>query len=242
MEQQPKPQRRNENSFEQNKFEQLAKDYDNIFPSHITLHYLNKRLNFIKSLIKQGAVLDVGCGTGLLASRLEEEGFSVRGLDSSQAMLEQMRKRGKGTPILGSSTALPFKSNRFDLVLSAGLLHHLKNKQEVTNTIKEMVRVVKPEGLVIIWDHNPNNPYWPLLMRRLPQDQGVTRLVPLREIVEVLKKINIKEIRIYRKGLVPDFTPKFLLSLMKGIEFICEKLPLVKYLAASNVIVASKNK
>lgn len=223
----------------QNCFDEIAGHYDDIFPSHITTHYLGKRIRFVKSIIVKGSVLDVGCGTGLLASGLGKEGFTVTGLDSSPEMLEQAKKRGMKV-VLGASEALPFKANEFDLVTCIGVLHHVVEKSKVAKSIKEMVRVVKPGRAIVVWDHNPNNPYWPVLMGRLPQDRGLTRLIPLGEIIAALREVNVNEMKIYRKGFVPDFMPSFLMPLIKGIEFVCEKLPLVKYLAASNVVIAYK--
>ena len=227
------------NSLGQDQFESIAEYYDDVFPSHITAHYLNKRIRFIKKIIKQGSVLNVGCGTGLLANSLEKEGFAVTGLDSSSEMLEQAKKRGVKT-VLGVSDSLPFKANQFNLVVCIGTLHHIADQDKIAKSIKEMVRVVKPGCPVVIWDHNPNNPYWPILMRRLPQDRGITRLVPLGEIVEVLKKMGVSKIKVYRKGFVPDFAPRFLMPVISGIEFVCERLPLVRFLAAGNVAVAYK--
>jgi len=65
--------------------------------------------------------------------------------------------------------------------------------------------VAKPSGIVIIWDHNKNNPYWPILMRRLPQDSGDERIIPLREITDALNKSGVEKIEVYKKGFVPDF-------------------------------------
>jgi hypothetical protein len=47
-----------------------------------------------------------------------------------------------------------------------------------------MGRVVRPAGYVLIWDHNPLNPYWPILMKRVPQDHGDERLVSVWELLD----------------------------------------------------------
>ena len=43
-----------------------------------------------------------------------------------------------------------------------------------------MVRVARPGGRILVWDHNPRNPYWGRLMARVPQDTGEERLIPER--------------------------------------------------------------
>ncbi len=51
-----------------------------------------------------------------------------------------------------------------------------------------MVRVAKPVGRVLIWDHNPRNPYWRLLMARVPQDTGEERLIGVTELLDGLPR------------------------------------------------------
>ena len=45
-------------------------------------------------------------------------------------------------------------------------LHHLETPERVATTVREMGRVVKHSGFIVLWDHNPANPYWPILMKR----------------------------------------------------------------------------
>ena len=75
-------------------------------------------------------------------------------------------------------------------------------------TLPEMVRVTRPGGHILIWDHNPLNPYWSLLMRRVPQDIGAERLVPMAEIVDGLRAAGADVVRADRLGLMPDFVPR----------------------------------
>lgn len=224
----------------QNQFDLIAESYEKFIPQHIVLHYLNKRASFIKRLIKQGLVLDVGCGTGLLVNKLEHLGFTVAGLDSSAGMLKQMKRMKRSNPICGTSESLPFKSDSFDLVLSIAALHHIGDKERITQSFLEMVRVAKPGAKILIWDHNPNNPYWPIFMKRLPWDDGVKRLIPLKEILEDFKKMGVKRVEVYRKGFVPDFIPRILLPIAGLFELILEGMPIIRNFAAHNVIVVEK--
>ena len=49
-----------------------------------------------------------------------------------------------------------------------------------------MARVSRPGGRIVIWDHNPRNPYWSLLMARVPQDTGEERLIGEQEVIDGL--------------------------------------------------------
>ena len=80
--------------------------------------------------------------------------------------------RGLSGTFAGVTTALPFADNSFDLTLTVATLHHLETPERVAATVDEMGRVVRHGGFVVLWDHNPANPYWPILMKRVPQDSG----------------------------------------------------------------------
>jgi SAM-dependent methyltransferase len=96
-------------------------------------------------------VLDVACGTGSLTKAAQlETGLSGRvvGLDSSEKMLAVAEKKSRGiTWQLGDAEALPFESNEFDRVICQFSLMFLPNR---VAAIKEMLRVCKPDGLVVI--------------------------------------------------------------------------------------------
>ena len=68
----------------------------------------------------------------------------------------------------------------FDLALTVAAMHHIAAPDAVHRTLAEMVRVTRPGGRVLIWDHNPRNPYWSNLMSRVPQDTGEERLIASR--------------------------------------------------------------
>ena len=100
-----------------------------------------------------GRFLDVGCGTGYLMSLARDFGFDVYGLDPSSGMLEQARKKyGFEDSRLreGSASQLPFEDSSFDVVLASGSLVHVP---EIEAASKEMVRVLRPGGVIRIIDH-----------------------------------------------------------------------------------------
>jgi ubiquinone/menaquinone biosynthesis C-methylase UbiE len=96
-------------------------------------------------------VLEVGCGTGLVLSRIAKFARSARGVDLSPGMLEKARARGLDV-VLGSATALPFEDNQFDVTCSFKVLAHVP---EIEVALKEMVRVTRPGGIVLAEFYNP---------------------------------------------------------------------------------------
>jgi len=96
-------------------------------------------------------VLDVACGTGPLTKAAQlEAGLTGRviGLDSSEKMLAVAAKKSRGIVWqLGDAEHLPFETNEFDRVICQFSMMFIPNR---VAAIKEMLRVCKPEGLVVI--------------------------------------------------------------------------------------------
>lgn len=221
-------------------FDEIAPAYDASLPAHVVGHYLDKRIAYLDGLAPAGGlVLDVGCGTGQLAARLIDRGYRVVGVDPSEGMLEVMRSRAPEVhAVLGSGTTLPFDSERFDLVVTVATLHHIAAVEAVRMTVSEMVRVCRTQGRIVIWDHNPRNPYWSNLMARVPQDTGEERLIGEPELTHALNLAGAQILSFEQLGWVPDFTPRGALPLAAGLERMMERTPVVKRFAAHNVVVA----
>ncbi len=106
-------------------------------------------LKLIKRYAKTAqSVLEVGCGDGTKLDLLTERKCQCVGIDISQTAVKKAQKQYPGRLfITASAEDLPFAHNSFDLVYSAFMLEHTVNPEKV---IKEMVRVVKPDGYLII--------------------------------------------------------------------------------------------
>lgn len=223
-------------------FDDVAAVYDETLPAHVVDHYLRKRSRFVLDCSPPpGRLLDVGCGTGALAARLVGLGYRVAGLDPSQGMLDVMKERAPEVEAVNASaTEMPFEEGAFDLSLSVATMHHIADREAVRRALQEMVRVVKPGGRVIVWDHNPRNPYWPHLMKRVPQDRGDERLVPVEELVAGLESGGAAPLAVRQLGLVPDFTPRRMLGAAAALERAAERTPGLRGRCAHNVVVALK--
>ena len=221
-------------------YDRVAHEYDDVFASHVSRHYLDKRLGLLRRLVAGGLLLDVGCGTGSLGRHITEAGYRVVGVDVSPGMLARALERGLEGAYAAFSAALPFSDDTFDLALTVATLHHLDTPLRVALTIKEMSRVVKPGGFVLIWDHNPLNPYWPIIMRRVPQDTGEERLVPLREILADVQDAGLEVALARRTGLIPDFVPALLMPFARLAEAAVESTSALSWIAAHNVVVGRK--
>lgn len=107
------------------------------------------------------AVLDVACGTGVLARearrRVGEEG-QVTGLDLNPAMLAVARREASGiTWEEGPAESLPFDDGAFDAVVCQFSLMFFEDREAA---LAEMWRVLGPGGrlAVAVWDRLENSP------------------------------------------------------------------------------------
>jgi len=98
--------------------------------------------------------LELGCGSGVVVTYLakEYEG-EVVGIDMDPQQVALAHKSGNGLPnvryLEADATTLPFKSSSFDVVLSFGVLHHIK---DWLGALKEVRRVLKPGGYFVYAD------------------------------------------------------------------------------------------
>lgn len=135
-------------------------------PLGILSDRLEKRLVFSLIEIKQGAALDVGCGTGNYTIELEKRGADAIGIDSSEEMVAYARIKATKANIETSFHAadamnLPFPDSTFDTVISNGLLCFLKEPEKA---LMEMRRVLKPGGRLVVGVLNRWSP-WALFRR-----------------------------------------------------------------------------
>lgn len=217
-------------------FDQIADEYDDSIPDHVMEHLTARRVSLAESLVPEGRVLDVGCGTGRFLGALPDR-YAAVGIDVSAGMLDFAREKGLDVAQAGGDD-LPFDDGSFDLVATFAVLHHLIDPAVVRATLREMVRVARPGGAVIVWDHNPLNPYWRFLMAKSPQDQGDERLVSAQLILDTLRGTEPRELSLQRMTFTPDFTPPGALSAVARLERMLEKVPLLNLLAAHNVAIA----
>jgi len=96
-------------------------------------------------------VLEVGCGSGLILRRVETLADRAVGVDSRPEMLKRAVDRGLDV-VRADSRALPFADECFDVVYSFKTLAHVPN---VEDALREMVRVARPGGHLLVEFDNP---------------------------------------------------------------------------------------
>ncbi|MBP1932880.1 demethylmenaquinone methyltransferase [Ammoniphilus resinae] len=135
-----------------------------------------------RAQVKPGqTILDVCCGTAKLTMKLAEAvgpGGKVIGLDFSENMIEVGKENISSSPhrdiielMQGNAMALPFEDQQFDAVTVAW---GLRNVPELEVALKEMIRVLKPGGMLVSLDMSkPSAPvfkqaYWLYFEKLVP--------------------------------------------------------------------------
>lgn len=92
------------------------------------------------------AILDLGCGTGILTVQLAELCNKVIGVDSSQSMIDKAKEQfGNIEFMVCDALALPFE-NEFDVVFSNAVFHWISDHDAL---LKNIHKVLKPQGLLV---------------------------------------------------------------------------------------------
>ena len=108
---------------------------------------------------KKGKLLEVGFGSGCNTIHMLKCGYDVYGIDvASNALIRTSKrinkikgiKKPKLQIISAESNKLPFKDNTFDFVVAMSVLSLLGTEKNIKNLLKEIQRVVKPNGKIII--------------------------------------------------------------------------------------------
>ncbi|GAA4390497.1 class I SAM-dependent methyltransferase [Hymenobacter koreensis] len=106
-----------------------------------------------KAAPRRGRLLDYGCGTGHFLAACQKAGWQVSGVEPSDVARAQAQER-TGQPI-SSGDLTQFPSESFDAIT---LWHVLEHVHDLTGTMQQLVRLLKPDGVIIIAVPNAESP------------------------------------------------------------------------------------
>ncbi|MGI9191218.1 MAG: class I SAM-dependent methyltransferase [Chitinophagaceae bacterium] len=135
-------------------------NYDTFRPS-VPAEILNQVVSLYGEPID--CVLDLGCGTGLSTKPWSPYAKQVIGIDPSEEMLAWASKTSLANIrfMQGSGNAIPLPDGSVDIVACHASIHWM----EPESSILEIMRVLKPQGMLVLLNHN-----WPPLSNNLALD------------------------------------------------------------------------
>ncbi|MBI4973947.1 methyltransferase domain-containing protein [Candidatus Roizmanbacteria bacterium] len=186
-----------ENSIKQ--FTRWADNYDNPFTS-ITFRQTNSQIVKLLNPKPNSSLLDVGCGSGILIQKLLSlnRNMKLYGLDITPKMVEVAKKKFKNNPNVeitqGSAINMPYENNSFDYVTCASSFHH---HPDPLQSVKEMVRVLKPGGKLLILDMCIEGLLRKLLFKieNVYHNEGKVFRLTNREMYDLYEKVGLTQIK-----------------------------------------------
>jgi ubiquinone/menaquinone biosynthesis C-methylase UbiE len=133
-------------------FETVAEQWDNMREGFFSENVRDKA--FDAAGLQPGELAaDIGAGTGFITEGLLDNGLSVIAVDQSAAMLNKLKLKFPSSDQIdcrvGEAKKLPIEDNSVDYVFANMYLHHVENPLKA---IKEMKRILKPGGKLVITD------------------------------------------------------------------------------------------
>ena len=102
--------------------------------------------------LKPGSILDIACGTGELLKMVEIAGAQCFGIDNSPGMLAQAQLKVPAAEFVRASFyEIPYPDAKFDYVVETNAVSGVDI--DVERVLKEMVRVCKANGQILIGDY-----------------------------------------------------------------------------------------
>lgn len=215
-------------------FDSIAKDYSvqharSIrFSGEDTDYFAKYKIGDVRSALSRRGyaptrIMDFGAGIGnsLAPMRQSFPDAHITCLDVSEKSLELCRSISVSNVDFRSydGNTIPFEENSFDLIFTACVFHHIPPSLH-GRLIREIRRVLSPNGFFILFEHNPWNPFTQYAVRTCPFDANA-QLINAPEMRHRLLESGFANVQTYFR----IFFPKKL-SMLRCLEPYLKKVPL----------------
>ena len=194
------------NGYTVNNNEKTERDYVLLTYNKIAQNFSDTRhsvwdyvAKFIQSIPESSKVLEVGCGNGKNMRMRSDITFD--GCDISPEFVKICKTRGLNV-IEANNLDLPYADNSYNFVLSVAVIHHLSSYENRLQSIKELVRISKPNGKIFIevwaYEQGPES-------RISFREQDV--LVPFKDKVTI-ENLGNRFYHVFREGELKELVSK----------------------------------
>lgn len=206
--------------------------------------------NWLRRHCKGKVVLDYCCGLGMTSLNLAKLGAKVFGIDISANEVETAKKllQDNGfedaTFVVGDAENSPFESNKFDVVVCNGVLHHL----DVSKAWPELARIIKKDGSVMAMEALGYNPVIQLYRRMTPklrtawETEHILKHKDLQLARKHFRKVEVKYFYLAALGAIPFIGTRLfepVLGFTEAVDEVLLKVPGLNLMAWQMVFVLS---
>ncbi|MDQ6757659.1 MAG: class I SAM-dependent methyltransferase [Bacteroidota bacterium] len=213
-------------------FDKYAKNYRDIHTANIKIsgadsfYFAEMKIKLLQHFERNEhlKILDVGCGDGtteIFINKYFSE-WKITAIDISEKSIEEAGNKNINCVFqVYDGKSIPFEDESFDIVFMAGVLHHVDFSLH-NDLIKQIKRVLKNEGRLYLFEHNPFNPLTKHLVKTCEFDTDA-KLLKSSYTKGLLKKNDFK---IDKKEFIIFFPRKGILSKFIFLEKYLQWLPL----------------
>ncbi len=199
--------------YQKQAWDSLATRHDNTHPlraviskdSDLTNYYFDKTtkrlLNRTIDLHPNWVILDLGCGIGRLSLWFASRAKKIIGVDISPEMINIAKGRATSCNLSNieflviDGCILPFEDDYFDLIVCCGTLKYVMDNNDLAQIVREMCRVVKPNGYVAIIEQVDSR--GPVTLHGKDDIAGEALLRPSDHYISLFRKCNVRLIGHY---------------------------------------------
>jgi SAM-dependent methyltransferase len=192
----------------------------------IKLRWLLRQFPELRQHDESFRVLDYGCGIGTLLRLMAQAGLRVTlsGCDVSSGMLEEASRQWPAslrepTFYRQGGALVPVPAGSCDLVVISAVLHHVM-PAERSAVYSELRRLLRADGRLVVFEHNPLNPVTRYVVGHTPIDQNAM-LLRAGEVCAALQEAGFSAVR---TGYLMFLPPR--LQTLAAVERVLGWLPL----------------
>lgn len=208
--------------------------------------------NWLKENVKGKIFLDFACGNGVTSLEAAEYGAAfVIGLDISSGSISNAKKladqkgfNNKTRFFVGDCENTQLPENSIDVVLCAGMLHHL----DLNFAFPELKRILKPGGKIIAveaLDYNPFIKAYRFLTPGMRTEWEKHHILSMKDVRFASNFFKVKSVKFWHiTSFAAAFfgSKKWMLSVLNGVDSLLTKLPFVRLLSWQFIFELEKEK